>query len=73
MVDDPILFANINNFMLKTFVEWLKIREMAGGGPYIAGSVNRKKHSDFQVWGAPPAGDGEVPARKKSKKNAKKL
>lgn len=58
--------------MWKTFTEWLMMREMAGGGPYIPGAVDRMKHPDFQVWGAPPAGDGKAPPRKKSRKFLRK-
>lgn len=60
--------------MFKTFTEWLKLREMAGGGPYIAGSVDRKKHPDFNVWGAQPDGSPEPQhMKKKCKKFMKKL
>ena len=52
--------------MFMTFREWLRAKvEMAGGGPYIHGSVDRRKHPDFQVWGDP---DSEIRASKKCKK-----
>lgn len=59
---------------LISFNEWMKIRELAGTGPFIG---KRKKGDTFHVWGQPDAeekeqGMGYKTMSKKQKKYAKK-
>jgi hypothetical protein len=58
--------------MMKTFTEWLRVREMAGGGPFIPGSVGvgKQKQQGFNVWGAQPDG---TPYPQHMKKKCKKF
>ena len=46
---------------MKTFKEWIKIKEMAGGGIIVGNpSKNDCRNSNFQVWGAACQGKKKI-------------